>query len=99
MSATEVDRADWDEVTSAFTDFFEGFGEVTVTGEFARFAADTAATGLELCRDGTSRSFMPLHRLDLRWDSVRFDDERHEVQVVAAGAAYTYRVPPQLLGD
>ena len=49
--------------------------------------------GFELRRDGTSRSFMPLHGLELRWDAVRFDSERLEVTVQAEGVRYVYRVP------
>ncbi len=96
---TVIERDDWGEVTRAFLAFFEGLGEVTVDTQRAAFAAPQAGTGLELSRDGTSRSFMPLHGLDLRWNSVSFDTEAMEVILSADAATYTYRVPPSLRVD
>jgi hypothetical protein len=91
-----IAREDWERIGAAFRGFFEGRGEVMVDDERAVFRAESAGTGLELGRDGTSRSFMPLHGLDLRWDVVVFDEAAAEVRVMAEGARYTYRVPPQL---
>ena len=92
-------RNDWDEVVGRFESFFAGLGDVVVDGERAVVTAEAAGTGLELSRDGTSRSFMPLHGLELRWTSVQFDEAAMEVTLSAAGAAYTYRVPPSLLAS
>lgn len=89
-------RESWDDVVRQFTRFFEGLGDVEVTAESVRFSASD--TGLSLSRDGSSRSFMPLHALTTRWDEVHFDDSAHEVSVVGGdGIRYTYRVPPRLI--
>lgn len=93
-----VPRQNWDVVCRRFGEFFGRFGEVTVDAQHASFDAPQAGTGLELRADGSSSSFMPLHGLELRWDTVRFDDAALEVVLSAAGAAYTYRVPPGLTG-
>ncbi len=96
---TVIERDDWDDITRAFAAFFAGLGDVHVDGEQAAFTAEAAGTGLELNRDGTSRSFMPLHGLNLRWNSVSFDTQAMEVTLSAAGAEYTYRVPPSVIGS
>jgi hypothetical protein len=93
-----IARDDWDLVCRRFEEFFGRFGEVSADAQCASFAAPRAGTGLELRADGTSASFMPLHGLELRWDSVRFDDAQLEVTLSAAGGTYTYRVPPGLTG-
>ncbi len=90
-------RDDWGAVDAAFRAFFAGFGDVDVTPDRASFSAEAAGTGFELGRDGTSRSFMPLHGLDLRWESVCFDVYAMEVTVRSDGGVYTYRVPPSLI--
>ena len=91
-----IERSDWPALRAAFTEFFAGAGEVSAGDDRVRFDGSAAGTGLELRRDGTSSSFMPLHGLDARWDRVRFDREADEVVMEADGVSYTYRVPPAL---
>ena len=93
---TAFRRSDWDAVVAAFTAFFGPLGEVTTTDASIAFAAPRAGTGLEIDRDGTSRSFMPLHDLSASWEVIEFDHAQHVVRLEAAGAVYTYRVPPSL---
>ena len=96
-SSAAVERTDWSAVVSAFKGFFDGFaGAVTATADEIEFNADF--TGLAIHRNGTSRSFMPLHDLSARWEAIEFDDEAHEVTLIGDGATYIYRVPPQLVG-
>lgn len=91
-----IERSDWDDVVAAFRRFFEPLGDVSVTEASVAFAAPRAGTGLEIDRDGSSRSFMPLHDLTLTWDVVEFDHDQGLVRLEAAGGVYTYRVPPSL---
>ena len=91
-------RRDWDAVVAAFRQFFEPLGDVSVTPDSVAFAAPHAGTGLEIDKDGTSQSFMPLHDLSARWDVIEFDHDQHVVRLEAEGGVYTYRVPPSLLG-
>lgn len=93
---SSVDRSDWEEVVSSFSAFFEGLGTAVVNDDEVSFAAPEAGTGLELGRDGTSTSFMPLHDLTARWDQVTFDGPKRTVTVSGEGFAYTYRVPPSV---
>ncbi|NND04483.1 MAG: hypothetical protein HKN91_17040 [Acidimicrobiia bacterium] len=93
---TSIRREDWAELAAAFTEFFAGAGEVSVGEDALRFSGPAAGTGLELRRDGTSSSFMPLHGLDARWDQVRFDRENDQVVLEGDGVSYNYRVPPSL---
>ena len=92
-----IDRGDWQAVVERFRAFFEPLGTVEGGEDRIRFDAPMAGTGLEIGKDGTSRSFMPLHDLDARWDAIRF--EEGTVVLVGDGVSYTYRVPPSLFGD
>jgi hypothetical protein len=91
-----IERENWAAVVEAFSRFFEGMGgaikETTDEIEF-----DAGFTGLAIHRNGTSRSFMPLHDLSARWEAIEFDEVVHQVTLAGAGATYTYRVPPQLV--
>ncbi len=89
-----ADRLDWAAVVAAFREFFEPIGDVATSSDEAEFVADI--TGLAIRRDGTSRSFMPLHDLEAAWETIVFDRAADEVKLIGAGATYTYRVPPQL---
>ena len=91
-----VERSDWAKVVASFAAFFEGLGTVVVDGESVSFAAPEAGTGLVLGADGTSKSFMPLHGMSARWETVTFDTEERTVTLSGDGFAYTYRVPPAL---
>ena len=92
--AEAIPRSEWDRVTAAFAAFFAGVGEVAVGPDEVAMTADE--TGIALARDGTSRSFMPLHELGLGWETVTFDEDADAVVLAADGATYTYRVPPSL---
>jgi hypothetical protein len=93
---SSVDRSDWATVVASFAAFFEGLGTVAVDGGTASFAAPEAGTGLVLGKDGTSKSFMPLHGMSARWETVIFDADERTVTVSGDDFAYTYRVPPAL---
>ena len=86
-----VARADWAELVSEFRDFFAPLGRVNVSDEEVEFQA--GYTGLALHRDGTSRSFMPLHDLSATWEQVSFDRANLVVQLMSEQLTYTYRVP------
>ena len=94
MSGDSVSRADWPAVVASFREFFEPLGEVTTSADDAEFTA--RGTGLAVRRDGTSKSFMPLHDLEAAWETIVFDAEAGEVKLVGPNATYTYRVPPYL---
>jgi len=81
-----------------FRRFFEPLGDVTNSDTSVTFAAPRAGTGLDLSRDGASRSFVPLHDLTLEWEVVEFDHGANVVRLEAAGGVYVYRVPPSPLG-
>lgn len=94
MSTDAISRVSWPAVVAAFTEFFDGMGDVRVSEDTVSFEAPE--TGLSVGRDGSSRSFMPLHGLTLTWDTVVFDKERFEVRLVGSQATYSYVVPPNL---
>lgn len=94
---SSASRSDWATVVASFAAFFEGLGTVAVDGDSASFAAPEAGTGLVLGRDGTSKSFMPLHGMRARWENVTFDTDERTVTLSGDGFAYTYRVPPELV--
>ncbi len=82
---TSVARTDWPAVVAAFRTFFDPLGSVTVDDDEVEFAA--AGTGLAVRRDGTSKSFMPLHDLEASWETMVFDHAAGEVTLRGAGAA------------
>lgn len=92
---TRIQRADWAALLGEFERFFSGLGSVTVSEDEAEFVA--GFTGLALQRDGSSRSFMPLHNLEAAWSEVEFDYDQHLVTLRSEGTRYEYRVPPNLL--
>ena len=92
-----IDRRSWPEVVSTFEDFFGGLGKITSTDEAVSFSAlPRLNTTLELRRDGTSSSFMPLHDLESTWESVTFDSNAFEVVLTDGATSYRYRIPPVL---
>lgn len=93
---SSFDRSDWATVVASFAAFFEHLGIVAIEDMTVSFAAPEAGTGLVLGRDGTSESFMPLHGMSARWETVTFDREERTVTLSGDGFAYTYRVPPAL---
>jgi hypothetical protein len=95
MEPSPLARSDWPAVCDAFERFFAEVGEVTVSTNEVEFLAGD--TGLVLSRNGTSRSFMPLHGLESTWEQVVFDPASHEVVLSAGVTRYVYRVPPRLL--
>lgn len=94
MSTQLIARSDWDAVCDAFGGFFADAGETEVDEGTATFRA--AITGFTIARDGTSRSFMPLHSVELGWEEVAFDRARHEVRLIGPSGTYTYVLPPDL---
>lgn len=82
---------------AAFVAFFGGMGTIEQSDDEVIFAAD--GTGLALSRNGSSRSFMPLHALEAGWDVVVFDKSNHEVKLMSGTTTYTYRVPDRLLAS
>jgi len=97
MSAASLNRDDWQEISHQFQRFFAGFGLVMIEDDRLVFdGSPVVSTGLELRRDGTSASFMPLHGFEARWDRIRFDPVANEVSIQADGVRYLYRVPPGL---
>ena len=94
MPSDAIERADWDRLTDRFTAFFADLGKVEATD--AELTFDAGFTGLVVARDGSSRSFMPLHELAATWDRLRFDDEARVVTLEGDGVEYSYRVPPGL---
>ena len=89
-----VPRSGWPAVVATFRRFFSDLGDVRLADGEIEFLAST--TGLAIRRDGTSRSFMPLHDLEAGWETIAFDFAAGEVKLMGQGTAYTYRVPPQL---
>ena len=95
----EYGLGDWDGLSSAFADMFEGLGKVEADGsmlEFTSFPSDVA-TGLSISRDGSMLANMPLHGIDSRFERVIFDDRKESIRLIGPDTDYTYRVPPAIL--
>jgi hypothetical protein len=81
----------WDGLVEEFSRFFDGRGDVHVSRDELTFR--TSISEFSLRRDGTSRSFMPLHEFGSRWEEVEFDPKGREVWLRGVDTTYTYRVP------
>tara|TARA_B100000886_G_scaffold79856_1_gene51889 strand:- start:233 stop:571 length:339 start_codon:yes stop_codon:yes gene_type:complete len=95
----EYDIGDWESLSGAFEDMFEGLGEVESDEsklEFTSFPSDVA-TGISLSRDGSMLANMPLHGIDSRFERVILDDRREQIRLIGPSIDYTYRVPPAIL--
>lgn len=94
---TTIARSEWETIRNEFASFFAGAGTVTTEPtELVFDGGPTIATSLAIRSDGTSRSFMPLHDLEARWDRITFDRTADEVILETDAMAYVYRVPPAL---
>ena len=95
----EYDVGDWEGLSGAFKDMFEGLGEVESDEsklKFTSFPTDVAP-GISLSRDGTMHANMPLHGIDSMFERVIFDDRRESIRLIGSSMDYTYRVPPAIL--
>ena len=95
----EYDVGDWEGLSGAFEDMFEGLGEVESDEsklKFTSFPSDVA-TGIFLSRDGSMLANMPLHGIDSMFERVIFDDKRESIRLIGSSMDYTYRVPPAIL--
>jgi len=95
----EYEIGDWEGLSSAFTDMFEGLGKVEADEsrlEFTSFPSDVA-TGISLSRNGSMLANMPLHGIDSRFESVIIDDSKESIRLIGPDTDYTYRVPPGIL--
>ena len=93
--AHPVDSENWTELTRAFSSFFSGYGTVSITEEFASFEANTnlVETSFTLFKDGRFASGMPLHSLQSKAGTVKFDAERTSIKCTGAFGEYEYIVP------
>ena len=90
---------DWEGLSDAFRDMFDGLGKVEADEsrlEFTSFPSDVA-TGISLSRDGSMLANMPLHGIDSRFERVIFDERREWIRLIGPETDYTYRVPPAIL--
>lgn len=95
----EYEIADWEGLSSAFVDMFQGLGEVESDEsrlEFTSFSSDVV-TGISISRDGSLLANMPLHGIDSRFERVIFDDRKESIRLIGPDTDYTYRVPPAIL--
>jgi len=95
----EYEIGDWEGLSSAFADMFEGLGKVEADEsrlEFTSFPSDVA-TGISLSRDGSMLANMPLHGIDSRFERVIFDERKESIKLIGRETEYTYRVPPAIL--
>ena len=80
----EYGIGDWEGLSSAFVDMFQGLGEVESDEsrlEFISFPSDVA-TGISISRDGSLLANMPLHGIDSRFERVIFDDRKESIRLI-----------------
>ena len=96
---TTIAISDWDSLSQAFREMFDGLGKVEVSDSVLRYESvlPDVATGISLSRDGTMLANMPLHGIDSRFERVQIDDRRESIRLFGPSMDYTYRVPPAIL--
>ena len=95
----ELELSDWESLSEAFKEMFEGLGRVEVSESVLGFSSmpQDVATGISLSRDGAMLANMPLHGIDSRFDRVQIDDRMDFFIYRGTSVFYTYRVPPAIL--
>ena len=95
----DIDISNWEALTEAFREVFDGLGKIEVSDTALRFESvhPDVATGVSLSRDGAMLANMPLHGIDSRFERVQIDDRREEIRLIGPSMDYTYRVPPAIL--
>ena len=95
----DIEISDWEVLSEAFREMFDGLGKIEVSDTALRFESvhPDVATGISLSRDGTMFANMPLHGIDSRFERARIDDRRESIRLIGPSMDYTYRVPPAIL--
>ena len=95
----EIGISNWEALTEAFREMFDGLGKIEVSDSALRFESvyPDVATGISLSRDGTMLANMPLHGIDSRFSRVLIDERREAIRLTGPSMDYTYRVPPAIL--
>ena len=95
-----VNPEDWASLSLAFSNFFSAYGTVSITEECASFEANAnlVKTSFTLFKDGRFASGMPLHSLQSKAATVKFDAERTSIKCTGAFGEYEYIVPEVLRG-
>ena len=96
---TDIDISDWEFLSEAFRELFDGLGKVEISASVLQYESvpPDVATGISLSRDGRMIANMPLHGIDSRFSRVQIDDRRQAIRLIGPSMDYTYRVPPAIL--
>ena len=95
----EIEISDWEVLSEAFREMFDGLGKIEVSDTALRFESvhPDVATGISLSRDGSMLANMPLHGIDSRFERVQIDERSESIRLIGPSMDYTYRVPPAIL--
>ena len=98
-AVTDIDISDWESLSEAFGEMFDGLGKVEASDSVLHYESvpPDVATGISLSRDGRMIANMPLHGIDSRFSRVQIDDRRQAIRLIGPSMDYTYRVPPAIL--
>ena len=96
---TDIAISDWEALSEAFREMFDGLGKVEVSDSVLRYESvpPDVATGISLSRDGSMLANMPLHVIDSLFERVQIDDRRESIRLIGPNMDYTYSVPPAIL--
>ena len=97
----DIGISNWEALTEAFREVFDGLGRIEVSDTALRFESvhPDVSTGISLSRDGAMLANMPLHGIDSRFERVQIDDRREEIRLIGPSVDNTYRVPPAILNS
>ena len=92
----ELHLSDWDAICAAFSEMFNGLGDVSTSEETVEYSScpPDVATGIILTCDGSIIANMPLHNIDSNFARVRFADSMGFIQLIGPNLEYTYKIPP-----
>ncbi len=95
----ELALSDWEAVVNVFHDLFGGLGDIEHDESGISFTSrpPDVDTGLSLRKDGLIAASMPLHGMEAKVHSLRWDASRTWVELVGDGVHYRYRIPTELL--
>lgn len=94
-----ISITNWTELSSEFSQFFDGLGAVTVTHDCLEFQShpNHVQTGFTVHITGFVNASMPLHGLDARFERFEFKQTPPQVMCHGQDTTYTYKVPQELI--
>ena len=94
----EFDLSDWGTMCLAFSEMFEGLGDVSTSEDTLSYSSypHDVTTGITITSDGSIIANMPLHNITSKFDRIQIDSSMHCIRLIGPSLDYTYTIPPNI---